>query len=597
VPATKKLTRKRKPLSEEQLQKRDQRYFAQRIRTTFTSAGFIYLPTGGIEHTFGKKVGELDQVFIYENIILVCEETVLKEPREHLKNKKLLFDEIDSNPAELVTWLRDEFAERLVSVDEYNIPRYQIFFLYFSKQDLVLTDDDRELFSPVRVVRPSALGYFQKMAQNIRRSARTEILRYLGLANDDIGPADSAGSTKRIKASIIYPTDSTGFTNGVRVVSFMMSAEMLLRNSYVLRKDNWEETIELYQRLIEKERIQKIRKYLATKQTTFINNIIVSLPPGIEFKKANGDPLAIEQVAGFDGVTMHIPDEFNSICVIDGQHRIFAHYEGNDALEAEVSKLRKKFHLLVTGLIYPDSMPDLERRKFESELFLDINSNAKAVPQDVLLFIETLKDPFSDLGVARQVLERLNRRAPFLNDFQLSLMDDSKIKIASIIKFALRYLVDIADNTGRPSLFTTWSTKSDRDALIADRSAKKDRNRLEAYVEYCAKILGQYFSALRLAYKDEWDDPASKIKSTVSINGFIIALRRSLPHVGVKDFEGYRPLLAKTKFDFSRANFAYTSSQYAKLSREILIQAFELQPEETAEPEPVVEGELPVESE
>lgn len=582
MPVLKK--RARKPPTPEQLQKREQSAFSRRIRSTLTSAGFTYLPTGGVERTFGVKRGELDQVFIYDNVILVCEETILKDPRSHLKNKKLLFDEIADNRQDFIDWLRRDFGDRLADAHKYDAARYKLFFLYFSKTDLVLSDEDKKLFEGIHVVRPATLSYFQKMAQNIKKSSRADIFRYLGVSSEDLGPADSGGDTKRIKASIIYPTDNTGFNNGVRVVSFMMSAEMLLRNAYVLRKDNWQETIELYQRLIEKDRIQKIRKYLAERKSTFINNIIVSLPEGVEFKDASGNSVAVSEVSGFDGHTMYIPNEMNSICVIDGQHRIYAHYEGVDALEAEIAKLRSRFHLLVTGLIYPDAMPELERRKFESELFLDINSNARPVPQDVLLFIETLKDPFSDLGVARQVLQRLNERAPFVNQFQLSLMDDSKIKIASIIKFALRYLVEITDNPDRPSLIKYWSTESDRALLVRDKIAKKDLTRLDAYVDYCVGVLAQYFSAVRASAKDAWEDPESKMKSTVAINGYVIALRRSLDTHGVLDFAKYSARLARVNVSFTKTDFQYTASQYAKFSRQILEEAFEIKPDDEGEP-------------
>lgn len=71
------------------------------------------------------------------------------------------------------------------------------------------------------------------MAQCIQHSARYEIFRYLGLKNDEIGFSGSEGGKTTIKAPIIYPQEATGLHNGVRVVSFMMSAEKLLRTSYV----------------------------------------------------------------------------------------------------------------------------------------------------------------------------------------------------------------------------------------------------------------------------------------------------------------------------------------------------------------------------
>lgn len=58
-------------------------------------------------------------------------------------------------------------------------------------------------------------------------------------------------------------------------------------------------------------------------------------------------------------------------------------------------------------------MSDVQKAKIESGIFLDINTNAKPVPPDVLLHIKGLKDPLSDIGIARAVIERLNKEDIF----------------------------------------------------------------------------------------------------------------------------------------------------------------------------------------
>ena len=113
----------------------------------------------------------------------------------------------------------------------------------------------------------------------------------------------------------------------------------------------------------------------------------------------------------------------NSICVIDGQHRVFAYYEGlpDDPTEKEISKLRSQLHLLVTGLVFPKTMPKAERIQIESEIFLDINQNAKPIPPHLLLQIQMINEPISDLGLAWRVIERLNRTSCFKNMFAMFL--------------------------------------------------------------------------------------------------------------------------------------------------------------------------------
>lgn len=564
--------RRRTPPTPDQLRKREERAFSRKIQTTFKNAGFQYLPTNGKHRQFGSKQGELDAVFLYENIILVCEDTTSSTGlRDHLINKKVLFDEINNNRPDLISWLKQEFPDKFSAFSQYNDARYKVFFLYFTKNKFNPTDDDIELFKPVKVVEQSSLNYFQKLSSNIRRSSRSEIFRFLGLESDDVGVVRSSGDQNKISTTIICPPDSTGHTNGVRLVSFMLSADSLIRNSYVLRKDNWENSIELYQRLIERNRIQSIRKHLATKKTTFYNNIIVTLPRNVSFTDENNNPVELSEIQDYKkSHTLLIPNEFNSICVIDGQHRIFAHYEGDDNLEATIAPLRQQFHLLVTGLIFPDDMDDLSRRKYESEIFLDINSNAKPVPPDVLLFIQTLQDPYSDLGISRRVLEKLNQRAPFHNLLQLSLMEASRIKIASIIKFALRNLVEITDDPERKDTFYYhWSQQSGKNL-----KTNPNANDLDEYINYIVNLLSIYFGAVKSTYGAEWDDTDSKLLSTTAINGYIMALRRSLQLDGPKDHAFYVQAISKEKFDFSKGNFAYTSSQYNKFSKVILEKCF-----------------------
>ena len=567
--------KKRQPPTPEQLRKREELAFSRKIQNTFKNAGFQYLSTNGKHRQFGSKQGELDAVFLYENIILVCEDTISSSSniRSHLLNKKVLFDEINNNKSELINWLKADYPDKFSVFSSYGDQRYKVFFLYFTKNKFNPTDEDLALFEPVKIVENSSLNYFQKLSSNIRRSARSDIFRFLSLSSGDVGILSSSGAQDRISTTIICPPDSTGHTNGVRLVSFMLSADSLIRNSYVLRKDNWDNSIELYQRLIEKNRIQSIRRHLANKKTTFYNNIIVSLPRDISFTDENNNPVELADIQDYKkSHTLLIPNEFNSICVIDGQHRIFAHYEGDDSLESTIDPLRKQFHLLVTGLIFPPTMSDLQRRKYESEIFLDINSNAKPVPPDVLLFIQTLQDPFSDLGIARRVLEKLNQRAPFHNLLQLSLMETSRIKIASIIKFALRNLVEITDDPMRKDTFYYhWSQETGKD-LIASQSDTE----LDEYINYIVGIISTYFGAMKSVYRAEWDDVDSKILSTTSINGYIMALRRTLQVEGPKDHSYYAAAIAKKKYDFSKTNFAYTSSQYNKFSKVILKECFDI---------------------
>ena len=265
----------------------------------------------------------------------------------------------------------------------------------------------------------------------------------------------------------------------------------------------------------------------------------------------------------------------NSICVIDGQHRIFSHYEAseNEKYEAKIAPLRKQLHMLVTGLIFPTSMKEVERKQIQSEIFLDINDNTKKVAPNVLLHIEMIKNPFSDLGLAKRVIEKLNKQRTFLNRFELSSLDDKKIKVASIVKFALRYLVTTTPTDGKKSLYEYWN--GDKTAF-----SEKDETALNEYIDFCTKTIDEYFSTIRDTFKEEWNNSESKILSVISLNGFIIAFNRQLSKNGIRDYSFYNECLKKLDIDFSKEAFPYTASQYRKFSGKILIQAFDFSEEE-----------------
>lgn len=569
----KKLTAEQKAA---QLKKRKVLAFRKKIRSSFTDAGFTYFSTLDKHFPIGTRTVELDYLFLYENIIVICEDnTKQKKDIDHIRNKNESFAEIRNNKTAFLNWLSNTFPEKATMVKQYRPERYFLYYIYISQTELEITEDEKNRYSNLLFWDPETLSYFNRMAQCIQHSARYEIFRYLGLKNDEIGFSGSEGGKTIIKAPIIYPQEATGLRNGVRVVSFMMSAEKLLRTSYVLRKDSWEESMFLYQRLIEKDKVKSIRAFLAQKGEAFYNNIIVALPDNVTFEDDAGTPILVENIGDFQHCKLVLPDEMNSICIIDGQHRIFAHYEApaTEKYELQIAPLRRQLHLLVTGLIFPTEMKEPERKQIQSQIFLDINDNTKKVAPNVLTHIEMVKDPFSDIGLARRVIERLNKKRVFLNRFELSALDESKIKVASIIKFALRYLVTVTPAEGKTSLYAYW--QGNKEAF-----QQKDEASLNDYIEFCANSIDLYFSAIRDAFKSSWNDPASKMLSVISINGFIIAFNRQLNKYGVSDYPFYSSCLRKLSIDFSKNGFPYTSSQYRKFSGRILAEAFDFTNEE-----------------
>lgn len=569
---------KRKPLTKEQRNMRMKIAFKRKINNIFTGMGFTHIPTNDHEMFIGRRKVEIDALFIYENIWLLCEDTILTtNSRDHVRTKNEAFGEIKDNLASFREKLVELFPEQAALLNRYDDGRIKVYGLYISKEEVDLPEGEDELFSNLIFVQPKTLNYFHWITQCIRVSARTELFRFLGVKNSDIGDVSSSNEDAKIQAPIIYPKSFTGLKNGVRIVSFMMSAEDLLNTCYVLRKDNWSDSMFLYQRLIDKDKIKHIRKFLVSKGEAFYNNIIVALPDTVSIcqNKQYKDINEFNELT--DDCQLVLPKEMNSICVIDGQHRIFAHYESGSTSDEEkaISTYRKQLHLLVTGLIFPKDMPSEERVRIQSEIFLDINSNTKPVPQNVLLQIKRISNPIADESIAQLVVEHLNQNGVFKNLLQLSSLDEGEIKTASIVKFALRYLVTVTPAEGKHSLFEYWD--GDKEALQA-----MNEEAIEEYAKYCTSTLNNYFGAIKKNLRQQWDDTDSKLLSVISINGFIIALTRQLGINGVQDFKYYDQIFEGWKIDFSKGGFQYTSSQYRKFSNKILSEVFKISEEKIA---------------
>ena len=567
---------KKKPLTDEQLLKRQKTSFKRKIRDVFTGAGFHYIPTNDHEMTIGLRKVEVDALFVYENIWLLCEDTIkTSDIRDHIRTKNEAFGEIKNNLLDYTQQLAKLFPEKNDILNKYDVDRIKIFSLYISRDEVILSDSDYKLFNNLLFVQPKTLEYFKWIVTCIKLSARNEIFRFLELTNSQIGMVTSSTDSTSITAPIIYPKEFTGLKSNVRIVSFMMSAEDLLNTCYVLRKDNWDESIWLYQRLIEKSKIKNIRGFLENKGEAFYNNIIVALPDNVAFLDASGQYKNIAEIGNFEGnCKLILPKEMNSICVIDGQHRIFAHYEsGADSKqERKIAKLRKQLHLLVTGLVFPEGMKAEERARIQSEIFLDINSNTKAVPPNILLQIKRIKNPVADESIAQFVIEKLNKEGVFQNLLQISSLETGKIKTASIVRFALRYLVTTTPAEHKESLFNHWD--GDKDAVLSI-----DEKAIQAYVNFCTEVLRSYFGSIKKHFVKYWDDENSKLLSVIAINGFIIALTRQLSVNGVQKFDYYDNVFKDWDIDFSKNEFAYTSSQYRKFSGQILKEAFKLSEE------------------
>lgn len=566
--AKKKKTRKNKKKMTPQ--EKEQKLHVKEIRSIFTLSGFSRVPAvSDKEFTFQDRTGDLDDIFIYENIIVLTEYTTSKSENisTHLLKKKIIFDKILNSPKEFIEYLDDKFPTfKDKRNDSHHLSQYKLKIIYASKNKI--EDTHKKSVPNVEYFDYPIMKYFQGVVAAVKKSARFELLNFLGFQDVDVIPTGSGGNAPNSTTytGSILPEAHSNFDEGYKVVSFYVDPEALLSRAYVLRKDGWKEGDGLYQRMISKGKVLAIRKHLKIKKRVFINNIIVTLPGETKLLDENKNTLDVDKLVCTSPVVIQLPDSYNSIGIIDGQHRVFSYHEGG-SFDDEIIKLRTRQNLLVTGIIYPVDISDIDRTKFEANLFLEINSTQTNAKSDLKQAIGLLLMPFAPASIGKQIVNSLNNQGALFDQFERHFYDTHKLKTTSIVSYGLVPLVKLQ---GDDSLFKLWNN-NDKEKL----SNAKNKALLADYIKFCTSEINTFLAAVKFVVDEEKWTTDKKVQgrllTTTHINGYIICLRHIVNNNLTGDFDYYKSKLKNLK-DFSYDE--YHSSQYSRMGEELFERYF-----------------------
>lgn len=483
--------------------------------------------------------------------------TLSEKISEHLKKKNVLYEKVLKNAALFVSFLDAKFPDvRSARPAIYGPEHCKVVVVYASLN--VVQKSWKDDAPNLKFMDFHILKYFAKVASQIRKSSRFELYNFLGLSEKDIGEkvlSSSEGAGEIYRGSIL-PEGQSHFEAGYKVVSFYVDPEALLRRCYVLRKDGWMDHDNLYQRMIHRNKIEAIRAHLLHNKRVFINNIVVTLPSNTKLTDQDGNTDPLKALTKTTPIRIELPSMFNSVGIIDGQHRVFSYYEGG-AREEEIAVLRKQQNLLVTGIVYPKNISALDRTKFEAKLFLEINATQTNPRSDLKQSVDLLLRPFSPVSIARRVVNRLNENGPLAGKFEMYFFDKGKVKTTSVVSYGLKQLVKLQ---GNDSFFFAWD-QTGKDELLKYESEQL----LDEYIAFCAKHVNLFVSAVKLNVPPErWtsDKNPGRLLSTTNVNGFIVCLRRIIEKDKLRTFDYYKNRLkGVSDFKFDK----YKSSHYGAL--------------------------------
>ena len=566
----------RKTPSPEQLQIREQRLQKKSFQGLLSKLGFHQLATDGIEFIFCDRTGEIDDLFIFENILLITEYTVGKPNSysAHLLKKKVLYDKILADINGFIALCRTiypNFNETLDSL--YDASSCQIKILYVTKSEP--SDELMTNCPDIHFIYGASEKYFQALIKTIEGSARIEFLKSLGLEYFQVGKAALQTSHESITyQGFLLPERNSSYPDGYKIVSFYADPERLITKGYVLRRDSWRDESHLYQRILIAKKIKQMRHYLVEEGRVFVNNVIVTLPPETILNEPNntGKNIDSSELGKVRSVSVQIPAGFSTIGIIDGQHRIFCYHEGSDRAEIEISKLRQQQNLMVTGIIYPPNTSDIVRRSFEAKLFLEINDNQTSARSSLKQDIEVIIRPYSGIAIAKRIVQELGRRGPLKGMLQTSYFDSpNKIKTSSIVSYGLRPLVKL---DGKDSLYFSWENVEKLKLKEIDYNNRTSL--LEEYIDYCTKKINELIVEVKLAKgNSSWDideSPRNELLSPTAINGLFVCLRQIISSEQTLTSEAHkRKLKSIDKLEFS----SFKSSQWQRLGTKLFDEHYE----------------------
>lgn len=564
-----------------------QRSHIKDIRLTMSNIGFDRIK-GVEDHNFffKERETELDDIYVYQNLIILAEYTSSNKPSDHLLKKKVIYDLINESHRDFIEFALSEtqlstFKEYYEQNLEgrYDIGQLRLCIIYCSISSIsnehkaLLKDNKTVHFYDFDIVQ-----YFKQLSSTIKRSARYELFDFLNIEANSIGPiiSDETGTHKFI--GNILPVERSSFKSGYNVVSFYIDADSLMRRAYVLRQESWREddACGFYQRMVDVKKINSMRKYLGTEKRVFINNIIATISENnAVLLDSEGKYISIDENVQFSGNGRHdkvcparvqIDDLPNIIGVIDGQHRVYAYHEGNDAYENEISVLRNKQHLLVTAVLFPKSETIINRRKFEATLFREINNTQTNIKSALKQQIDLMISPFSTTAVAKDTINKLNESGPLANQIEMHSYEKGKLKTASIVSFALCPLIKYDDTPESDSLYKIWShpNKMQLNKDCQNVELKKE------YVTFCAeKIRNILIAFKRIVGNDLWHvyDPKTKQGqlSVTFMNGILNVIRCQIKdNKQLLTSDEYYEKLKDIDLETLRH---YKSSQYNKMGR------------------------------
>lgn len=248
--------------------------------------------------------------------------------------------------------------------------------------------------------------YFNKISKITRTWGRYEIYREFGL---------------NFEAKDSHTEDAIKIRQNNREMYLIgLNPGLLLKIGYVMRRTS--NVSEAYQRLLNKDRVEKVSEFLKSRNVLLPNAIILSFDSDID-RQINYDDSTHK---------LTFPVKYCSAWIIDGQHRTFGFI--NTKYKNWTSQNNDVFKLPVVAFKALD-------KSIQSKTFVNINYYQKRIDPTLLCDLATvIEDMKNELTWPSLLVSKINQetRSPLYNKIKITELDEGRqISLASFVQYGL----------------------------------------------------------------------------------------------------------------------------------------------------------------
>jgi DGQHR domain-containing protein len=396
--------------------------------------------------------------------------------------------------SKIKNWSSDCDSIRKYEATNEDTKDKNVVFVYFTTQALTNAEKLKLKEKGISLLNPKILEYFKELIKLYKNLAYYQFLSYL-LNGKVIKTFE--------KSDFEIPAIRCKYKSGDYCYLFGIKPSVLIPLSSVLhRKMEVQDNIsESYQRLVKAQKIKEIKKFISEERGVFPTNIIISFDTKTnDYFKAQGSKINDIQFG-----ILTLPRQYQSITIIDGQHRLFA-YDGLEQAERD--------------LIYVVAFHNLSAEK-QVQTFININEKQTKVSASLMW---DLYPSILDLDDVKLKISNLVK----------NLNKDSESALYGVIQY------DSAEYSPKGSKITLESicTAIKSENVFGVIGGILDKNEIKLRRdEIIYKVFIDYFNTIQNLNPEHWnrnEKTKNLLRSNQGIGAFIKLLKEIINYIDSK---------------------------------------------------------------